>query len=152
MMFTFSTSTLHLTHRLITNNLCRIICLDGWSWNFGKRVLCFLFSLVFVFCRPLQPAFVCYSLFMCLLLILFLYSFLVLFLVSMFPFSVVFVFCRPLHPGVACWCFFFSLIFCLIYCCNVFPSHWCLSLVANHIRLLFVGVFSRQSSSIPTVI
>ena len=25
-MFTYSTSTLHLTHRLIANNLCRIIC------------------------------------------------------------------------------------------------------------------------------
>ena len=139
MMFTFSTSTLHLTHRLITNNLCRIICLDGWSWNFGKQVLCFLFSLVFVFCRPLQPAFVCYGLF------------LFYFFFSTFPFSVVFVFCRPLHPAyLLVFIFVFSFIFCLIYYYYVFPSHWCLSLVANHIRLLFVGVFSRPSSSIPT--
>ena len=81
----------------------------------------------------------------------FLYSFLVLFLVSTFPFSVVFVFCRPLHPAyLLVFIFVFSFIFCLIYYYYVFPSHWCLSLVANHIRLLFVGVFSRPSSSIPT--
>ena len=140
-MFTFSTSTLHLTHRLITNNLCRIICLDGWSWNFGKQVLCFLFSLVFVFCRPLQPAFVCYGLF------------LFYFFFSTFPFSVVFVFCRPLHPAFVCWCLFlFSCLFSVWFITTMFSLHRCLSLVANHIRLLFVGVFSRQSSSIPTVI
>ena len=45
---------------------------------------------------------------------------------------------------------FFSFFFGLIFCYNVFPSHWCLSLVANHIRLFFVGVFSRPSSSVPT--
>ena len=82
----------------------------------------------------------------------FLYSFLVLFLDSTFPF---FSSVCLLPPITSSFCllvfiFVFSFFFCLIYYYYVFPSHWCLSLVANHIRLLFVGVFSRPSSSIPT--
>ena len=109
-MLTYSTSTLHLTHRLIDGWLK----LKFWQTSFMFPFLagvCLLPSITASFCL-LRFVFVFDFGFVC----MFFYSFLVLFPVSMFPFSVVFVFCRPLHPAyLLVFIFVFSFIFCLIY-------------------------------------